>query len=100
MATVGPQAFSPEETMAVPTGGFVYTPTDTGDGIIDPNATPKTRLVRNIISTVAGVIRVTYLDGSVDDVPVIVGSNPMVVRKIWETGTTAGITSAGVHLQY
>lgn len=94
----GPTSFSGSDSAAVPSGGFEYEPTDVNN-IIDPN-TGNERIVRNIITTVEGVIKVTYLDGSIDIVPVLVGSNPMLVRKIWETDTTAGITAAKVHCQY
>jgi len=91
--------------MGVPEDGFDFTPTDTDDGIlVDPDspvAGPNVyRTARNVISTVAGVLAVTYKSGRDAIVPVVVGSNPMQVTHIKATGTTAGITSAGVHVQF
>lgn len=99
-----PQAFSPLESMSVPQGGFVIKTGETTEfsdsvDIIDPNLNIP-RVIRNIITANAGVIKVTYLDGSIDVVPVTVGPNPMLVRRVWSTGTTAGIKTAGISVQY
>ena len=99
-----PESFSPIESIAVPQGGFVIKTGETTEfsdsvDIIDPNTGEK-RVIRNIITANAGVIKVTYLDGSIDIVPVVVGSNPMLVRRVWSTDTTAGIKTAGISVQY
>jgi hypothetical protein len=84
----------------VPSHGFLFTPTDVGN-IVDPNTT-KEPVVRSITATLAGVIVVKYKDSAATvAVPVAAGiPHRGLFTRILSTGTTAGITAAGVLCEY
>lgn len=49
-----------------------------------------------VAAQAAGNIKVTYANGVIDTVPIVAGIwEPMNVKRIWSTGTTATGVSAG-----
>jgi hypothetical protein len=84
----------------VPSHGFLFTPTD-ATNIIDPN-TSKEPVIRCITTTLAGVVVGKYKDSAATvAIPVAAGiPHRCLLTKILSTGTTAGITAAGVLCEY
>lgn len=102
-ASSHPMAYGALDSIAAPTHGFVFTPTDNTD-ILDPNRLSGDQkvLVRAVTTTIDGTIVVKY-HGSLATVavPMLAGvRRSMQITKILSTGTTAGITSAGVVCEY
>lgn len=94
MAAKKPPAYSPQESIAAPTGAFEYTPTDDVDITNDDG---EECLVRRVTTWTDGMIHVMYADGSEADIPMINGvPRDMILKRIEETGTTAQIVTDGV----
>jgi hypothetical protein len=72
-----------------------------GADLITPADANLAKGARAFRSPAAGVIKVTTADGQVLVHPVAQGEVvKLMVNKIWATGTTAGIVSAGVVVYY
>ncbi len=88
------------QAAGVPSHGFLYTPSD-ATNIIDPNTSAQVE-VHAITTTVDGTVRVKFKDSAASvDLPVYAGVRRSgIFTKIFSTGTTAGITAAGVICEY
>lgn len=87
------------EAAGVPSHGFDYTPVD--GKITDPN-TGKKVVVSTITARIDGVVAVKYADSTATVIlPVFAGVRRSgMFEKILATGTTAGIISGKVILEY
>ena len=54
-------------------------------------------ITRALLLGVAGNVKVTYMNGDIDTVPLQAGFNPLQVVRVWTTGTDGGLNIHGVY---
>lgn len=62
-------------------GGFLITPNDSND---------LEQVTKAILVGTAGILKVTYKNGSIDTIPVVAGYNPLRLSRVHLTSQTAG----------
>jgi hypothetical protein len=90
MGVPKPESYTPLDSIAAPTDGFPFTPTD-ATWIQDPDGNEVT--ARAVTIEVAGDLDVTFINGQRRTIPEhalpVGGRISMQIKKIWAANTTA-----------
>lgn len=70
------------------TDAFTITPDDGNDLTYYPRA---------LLLGAEGTVKVTTIDGTAISLPLVQGFNSIRVKRVWSTGTDAGVISAGIY---